>query len=93
MTEQILGVLAVWGAWTLAEHFLEAPKWMWQALAIAAGIGWQCALNASHWWLGIGVGAGAMLLYLLSDLVLVATDSCKVHVLRHTRGSDPRRTG
>jgi hypothetical protein len=85
MDEQLLGVLAVWGAWTLAEHFLEGPKWLWEALAIAAGIGWQCALHLSDWWMGIGIGAGASLLYVLSDLVLVATDACKVHVLRNTR--------
>ena len=85
MFEELLGMLAVWGVWTLAEHFLEASRWIWQTLAIVAGIGWELVLDASDWWLGIGIGGGAYLLYLLSDLVALATDAMKVHVLRNTR--------
>lgn len=86
VTEQLLGVLAVWILWTIAVHFLEAPDWLWRTIAIAAGVAWECALNPSWWWLGVGVGGGAAILMLLSDLVLVATDSARVHVLRNTRG-------
>ena len=93
MTEQILGVLAVWGAWMLAEQFLEAPRWMWYALAFIAGIGWQLALDASDWWMGVGIGGAAIFVGLVADCLLLVGDAAKVHVLRNTRGSDPRRTG
>lgn len=85
MTEQVLGVFAVWIAWTIAQHFLEAPPWLWYSLAVTAGIVWEVALNPSWWWLGVGVGGGAVFVYLLADLVLLATDLAKVSVLRRTR--------
>lgn len=85
MTDQVLGVLAVWILWTIAYHFLEAPQWVWYSLAIVAGVAWEVMLNPSWWWLGVGVGGGAVFLYLLADLVVLATDLAKVWVLRHTR--------
>ena len=89
MVEQALGILAVWILWTLAEHFIEAPRWIWLLAAIVAGVVWEVALNPSWWWLGLGVGGGAALLALLADLILVATDAAKVHVLRNSRSKGP----
>lgn len=85
MTEQLLGVFAVWIVWTVADHFLEAPQWIWYACAVAGGIVWEVALNPSWWWLGVGVGGAAAFVYLLADLILLATDAAKVSVLRKTR--------
>jgi beta-lactamase superfamily II metal-dependent hydrolase len=85
MAELLLGALAVWILWTLTEHWLEASKWIWYLLAIGAGVGWATMLNPSWWWQGIGVGGGAAFLYLLADLVALATDRAKVQVLRNTR--------
>jgi cyanate permease len=85
LTEQLLGVFAVWIVWTIASQFLEAPPWLWNTLAVVAGIAWEVALNPSWWWLGLGVGGGAAFVYLLADLVLLATDAAKVSVLRRTR--------
>jgi hypothetical protein len=89
LVEQVLGMMAVWILWTLAEHFIEASRWIWMVAAIVAGIAWECMINFSWWWLGIGVGGGAALLMLLTDLLLVATDLCKVSVLRNTRSKGP----
>jgi hypothetical protein len=83
--DHLLGVLAVWLVWTSLDMWLEAPRIAWYALAVVLGCGWELLVEPRHWWLGIGVGGGAVLLFLLTDLILVATDAAKVSVLRKTR--------
>lgn len=79
-----LGVLAIWLAWSLTEHFLEGPKWAWLLVAAAAGCGWQLLIDWDRWWLGIGIGGGAGVLVLVTDLLLVVTDLARVQVLRRS---------
>jgi hypothetical protein len=52
-----------------------------------SGVGIKLALDGwSDCWLGVGVGGAAVFLMAISDLLLVATDSLKVSVLRNSRG-------
>ena len=81
----ILGVLAVWLVWFALEHIIEAPRIAWYGLVIVLGIGWELLVDRSQWWWGFGVGGAATLLFLVTDLILVATDAAKVNVLRKTR--------
>ena len=83
--DHALGVLAVWLVWTSLDLWIEMPRVAWYALAVALGIGWELLVNPSYWWLGIGVAGAAVLLFLFTDLILVATDAAKVTVLRRTR--------
>ena len=80
----LLGILAVWLAWLAVEAVIEMPKLAWYGLAAALGVGWQLLADWDKWWLGLGIGGGATLLFLLTDLILVATDAAKVTVLRRT---------
>ena len=84
--EQIFGVFAVWLAWQVAEPWVAAPKWAWYLSAAVVGIGWQLLADTwTRWYLGIGIGGAAAVLVLVADLLLVATDSAKVNVLRRNR--------
>lgn len=83
--EQVLGMLAIWILWSVAAHFITAPQWGWFSGAVVAGIAWELLVEPSTWWLGFGVGGGAAFLMLLTDLIMVATDSAKVSVLRNRR--------
>ena len=47
--------------------------------------GWELLVEPQDWWLGVGVAGAAALLFLFTDLILVATDAAKVTVLRKTR--------
>jgi hypothetical protein len=87
MTEQLLGVFAVWLVWMLAILFITAPQWMWYLTAVVLGCGWELLVDPSTWWLGLGVGGAAAFLVLLTDLFMVLTDSAKVTVLRQGRRS------
>lgn len=88
MLELALGVFALWLAWQIAQVFLTADAWLWFAILAVAGVSYQCVfLNPSYWWLGLGVGGAAAFLGLLTDLMLLAGDAAKVHVLRNSRGS------
>lgn len=80
----LLGILAVWLVWLAVEAVIEMPKVAWYGLAATLGIGWQLLVNWEEWWLGLGIGGGATLLFLVTDLILVATDAAKVTVLRRT---------
>ena len=81
----VLGVFAVWLVWLGLEHVVEAPRLAWYGLAATLGIGWELLVDPSYWWWGAGVGGAATLLFLVTDLILVATDAAKVNVLRKTR--------
>jgi hypothetical protein len=85
LVEQVLGMLAIWLVWTLAGYLIIVPTWVWYLGALAAGIAWELLVEPSTWWLGIGVAGGAAVLMLVTDLIMVATDSAKVTVLRHRR--------
>jgi hypothetical protein len=79
-----LGILAVWLTWTLLEQIIEGPKWAWMLVAVALGSGWQLLVDWDRWYLGIGIGGGAALLILVTDLLLVLTDFVRVTVLRRS---------
>jgi hypothetical protein len=85
LVEQLLGILAVWFAWTLAVYVITAPQWAWYLGVLGASIAWELLVEPSTWWLGIGVAGGAAVLMLVTDWILVATDSAKVTVLRQRR--------
>ena len=85
LVEQVLGMLAIWIVWSIATHFLIVPTWAWYGGALVAGIGWELLVEPSTWYFGIGVGGGAAVLMLLTDLVLVVTDSTRVTLLRNRR--------
>jgi hypothetical protein len=85
LTEQVLGVFAVWLSVTLATFWVITPRWAWYLIAALLGCGWELLVDPSTWWLGVGVGGGAMFLMALTDLIMVATDSAKVTVLRQSR--------
>jgi hypothetical protein len=84
--EHLLGIFSVWVVLALAYHWLTAPEWSWHLFAIALGCGWELLVEPSTWWLGIGVGGGAVVLRILTDLFTVLTDNAKLAVLRHSRG-------
>ena len=81
----ILGILAIWLAWTTAERWVDADRWVWYLIVAVLGIGWQCLDGLDRWWYGVGIGGGVVLLSLVTDLLLVLTDWCRVSVLRHQR--------
>ena len=83
--EHFLGVLAVWLVWLCLEQVIEMPRIAWYGLAALLGCGWELLVEPKEWWLGTGIGGGAALLFLVTDLILVATDAAKVSVLRKTR--------
>jgi hypothetical protein len=83
--DHVLGIFAVWLVWLGLERLIEMPRLAWYALAVALGCGWELLVEPKNWWLGTGIGGGAALLFLLTDLILVATDAAKVSVLRKTR--------
>ena len=83
--DHALGVLAVWIVWTSLEQAIEMPRIAWYGLAVVLGCGWELLVEPREWWLGIGIGGAAAVLFLLTDLILVATDAAKVSVLRKTR--------
>jgi hypothetical protein len=86
MLETALGIFAVWLAWQVAQHFLTADNWLWWTLLVVAGVSYQCIfMNPSYWWMGLGIGGAAAFLGLVADLMLLAGDACKVHVLRSSR--------
>lgn len=88
MLETLLGVFAIWLVWQVADNFLTADRWLWWVLLLIAGVAYQCFLvNPSYWWMGIGIGGAAAFLGAVADLMLLAGDVCKVHVLRNSRGT------
>lgn len=88
MLEAALGILAIWLAWQIAQHFLTADQWIWWVLLGVFGVAYEVAfMNPSYWWLGVGIGGGAAFLGALADLMLLAGDAAKVHVLRNSRSS------
>ena len=83
---QLFGILALWLAVTVAESWIEVPKWTWYLSMAVLGIGWELLVdNASQWWLGIGLAGGAAVLALVTDLLIVVTDWVRMQVLRRTR--------
>lgn len=84
----ILGVFAIWLVVVITESWIETPPWAWRITIGLLGIGWQCLIDASHWWLGVGIGGAAVALSLVTDLLLVLTDWVRVQVLNRT---GPRR--
>jgi hypothetical protein len=71
----------------VAGVWLSLPGWAWWLCAAIAGFGLKLALDGwSESWLGLGLGGAAVFLMAISDLILVATDCCKVTVLRNPRG-------
>lgn len=79
----LLAVLAIWLIWQIADHWLAFPKWVWYCVAAALGVGAKLLLDGwDQWYLGIGLGGAVVLLFALSDLILVTTDLAKVAVLR-----------
>jgi hypothetical protein len=83
-----LGVFAIWLLWQIAQVFWTADSWLWWAILIVAGVSYQCAFrNPSFWWMGVGIGGAAAFLGLLTDLIIVASDAARVHVLRSSRNT------
>jgi hypothetical protein len=83
----VLATFTLWLAMQVAGVWLSLPGWAWWLLAAIAGFGLKLALDGwSRSWLGLGLGGAAVFLTALSDLILVATDSVKVAVLRNSRG-------
>lgn len=81
----LLGVFAVWLAWSVTEIFVTAPRWAWYLLVAILGLGWQLLEEPSTWWYGVGIGGGAAVLMLVTDWLLVSTDSAKLNALRSSR--------
>ena len=83
---QLFGILSLWLVVTVAETWIEVPRWVWYLSMAVLGIGWELlADDASRWWLGLGIAGGAAALALVTDLVLVLTDWVRMQVLRRTR--------
>lgn len=80
-----LVALAVWSLWSILAEYFIASKLFWLVLPLALGVGGQCLIDYSRWWLGIGIGGLALLIMKVSDFLLVATDWVRVLVLRHQR--------
>jgi hypothetical protein len=91
MLEAALGILAVWIAWQVLDVFLVfAAPWVWWLVCIALGVGYAVAfIDLDNWWWGLGIGGGAVFIGLVADLMLLAGDACKVHVLRNSRTQGP----
>lgn len=85
--EYVVVVLAVWGICTIAERHLEASPWIWSLLPYVLGVGGQALINPSYLWYGVGLGAAAVLLMRVSDLLLVTADWVRFAALRTQRGN------
>lgn len=84
--EHLLGIFAVWVVAQVVYTWVEVPRWAWYVFMALLGCGWELLENPSTWWLGIGVGGGAAVLTVITDLLVVLTDSGRLSVLRHPRG-------
>lgn len=82
----LLAVLTIWLLWQFADHWLVFSRWVWLLAAAVLGVGAKLALDGwDRWYLGMGLGGAAVVLYALTDLILVVTDLAKVAVLRNPR--------
>jgi hypothetical protein len=85
--EYAIVVLAVWGIWNVAQSLLDGPEWFWKLLPFVLGVGGQALIDYDHWWYGLGLGAAAMLVMLVADLLLVTADWIRFAALRSQRGT------
>ena len=80
--EYVVVVLAVWGVCDTAKVLLEGPEWAWRILPFVLGLAGQALVNPSYLWYGIGWGAAAVVLTLVSDVLLVTADWIRFAALR-----------
>ena len=85
--EYAVVIAAVWGIWNVAQSLLDGPEWFWKLLPFALGVGGQALIDYDHWWYGLGLGAAAMLVMLIADLLLVTADWIRFAALRSQRGN------
>lgn len=85
--EYVVVVLAVWGVWDAAEALLDGPEWAWKLLPFVLGLAGQALINPSYLWYGIGLGAAAMVLMLVTNLLLVTADWIRFAALRQQKGT------
>jgi hypothetical protein len=85
VVEQFIVVFGIWALWSLASLFWEASPWVWIVVPLALGVAGQVLIDYHDWWLGFGLGGGALFLMRLADLLLVTADWIRVLVLRAGR--------
>jgi len=83
--EYLLGAFAVFWIWTVVQSRVEAPEWAWWILITVLSVGAQLLIEPSDWFWGVGIAGLAFLIRRADDLLLLASDSAKVSVLRNTR--------
>lgn len=79
--EHVLAIFAVWLLWNLLILLLSTPEWFPPLVGIALGIGFECLIDPSFWWLGVGIAGAAGFVVLVGDLLLVTTDAVRSGLL------------
>jgi hypothetical protein len=83
--EYLLGAFAVYWVLIVVQRWVTAPEWAWWAATTVLGLGAQLLIAPEDWFWGVGIAGLAFLIRRLDDLMLLASDSAKVSVLRNTR--------
>ena len=83
--EYLLGALAVFWILAVVQRWVDAPEWVWWLAITVLSVGAQLLIDPSEWFWGVGIAGLSHLIRRLDDLVLLASDSAKVSVLRNTR--------
>lgn len=82
----LFGALAVFYVLSIAENYLELPRWAWQVSTLVLSVGvWLLIDDGSDWWMPLAVAGMVVLAKATEALLLVASDRARVEVLRGTR--------
>jgi hypothetical protein len=78
-------IFTIWLVWNLWPVVFTTPPWFPYALAVALGFGGAALVSGGKWWYGPGLAGMANAFLLLTDLVLVTTDSLRTKVVTGSR--------
>lgn len=83
----LFGALAVFYVLSVAEGYLEIPRWGWQLtqLVLSLGVWLLIGGDSSQWWMVLAVAGMVVLAKAAEALLIVASDRARVEVLRGTR--------
>jgi hypothetical protein len=79
------GALAVFYVLSIAEGYLELPRWGWQLVTLVLSVGIWLVIDEGDWWMPLAVAGMVVLAKAAEALLLVASDRARVDLLRGTR--------
>jgi hypothetical protein len=78
-------VFSIWLVWNVLPLLFTTPPWFPYALAVTLGTGAMLLIDPGHWWWGVGIAGIAHHLLLVTDLILVTTDTLRSKVVNNAR--------